>query len=119
MNHGLGAVADPSHHSIKLEIWGGGGKPETIGDAEHVLTRTIVVDGLIAGFWEVDPKANGGVWMAFDKPAKALATKLDDAVDDIARFLLDDVGHARTYSQDSMELVQQRADKVKKLRDKR
>jgi hypothetical protein len=113
VNHGLAAVADPKHHAIKLDIWGSS-KPETIGEAEHVLSRTIVVDGLIAGFWEVDPKAKGAVWMTFSPASKAVAKQLDAATHDIATFLLDELGHARAYSLDSMELVQERADKIKK-----
>jgi hypothetical protein len=113
VNHGLAAVASPKHHAIKLDIWGSS-KPETIGDAEHVLSRTIVVDGLIAGFWEVDPKAKTGVWLTFEPANKALAKQLDAATHDTATFLLDEIGHARAYSLDSMELVQDRADKIKK-----
>jgi hypothetical protein len=113
VNHALAVVADPKHHAIKLDIWGSS-KPETIGDAEHVLSRTIVVAGLIAGFWEVDPKAKTGVWLTFEPASKALAKQLDAATHDTATFLLDEIGHARAYSLDSMELVQERADKIKK-----
>ncbi|NVB84140.1 MAG: hypothetical protein HOV81_37540 [Kofleriaceae bacterium] len=114
VNHGgLGVVSDPKHHAIEIAIWGGS-KPETIGEAEHVLSRTIVVDGLVAGFWEVDPAANAAVWTTFDAAPSALAKKIDDVVQDAARFLLDEVGHARTYTQDSMELVQERANRIKK-----
>ncbi|HEY5951118.1 MAG TPA: crosslink repair DNA glycosylase YcaQ family protein, partial [Kofleriaceae bacterium] len=113
VNHGLGAVADPRHHSIKIDIWGPS-KPESIGEAEHVLSRTIVVDGLIAGYWEVDPKANGAVWTTFEPASKPVAKQIDEATNDTARFLLAELGHARAYSLDSMELVQERADKIKK-----
>lgn len=117
INHdGLASVTDPRHHAIKVDIWGGT-KPETLGEAQHVISRTIVVDGLIAGFWEVDPAAHGGVWMTFEPPTKALAAELDDRVDDLARFLLDDVANPCAYSLDSVENVQDRAAKVKKLRD--
>lgn len=115
-NHGLGAVADPRHHAIELDLWGSS-KPQSIGTASHVLSRTIVVDGLIAGFWEVDPRTNGAVWTTFDPAPKALARQLDDATADTARFLLDQLGHARAYSLDTMDGVQQRADGIAKLRD--
>jgi hypothetical protein len=113
---GLAAVTDPRHHGIEVAIWGGE-KPEALGDADHVISRTIVVDGLIAGFWEVDPRTRGGVWMTFDAPGAPLAVEIDDAVADTAKFLLDDVGNATVYSQDTMELVQDRADRIAKLRD--
>jgi hypothetical protein len=113
-NHGLGLVADPKLHAIEVDIWGSG-KPEAVGKARHVLSRTIVRDGLVIGFWEVDPGAKGGVWSTFDKPPKALAKQLDEAVADAAAFLLDDVGNAITFSLDTMELVQERAKRVSSL----
>jgi hypothetical protein len=69
----------------------------------------------VIGFWEVDPGAKGGVWSTFDKPPKALAKQLDEAVADAAAFLLDDVGNAITFSLDTMELVQERAKRVSSL----
>lgn len=113
-NHGLGLVADPKLHAIEVDIWGSG-KPEAVGKARHVLSRTIVRDGLVIGFWEVDPGAKGGVWSTFDKPPKALAKQLDEVVADAAAFLLDDVGNAITFSLDTMELVQERAKRVSSL----
>src|SRR5204862_5935220 len=75
--------------------------------------RTVVVDGLVAGFWEVDPASGGGVWASFDpQPAKVKAA-IDAAVADTARFLLSDIGHARAFSLDTMEEVQRRADAIK------
>ena len=113
-NHGLGLVADPKLHAIEVDIWGSG-KPEAVGKARHVLSRTIVRDGLVIGFWEVDPGAKSGVWTTFDKPPKALAKQLDEAVADASAFLLEDVGNAITFSLDTMELVQERAKRVAKL----
>ncbi|MDB4956158.1 MAG: hypothetical protein JWO36_3727 [Myxococcales bacterium] len=116
VNHtGLAVVTDPKHHAIKIDIWGGG-KPEALGHATHVLSRTIVIDGLIAGFWEVDPRTNGAIWMTFEPPSTSLATKLDEATADAARFLLEELGHAKTFSLDSMDDVQVRADKIRALR---
>ncbi|HEY5924093.1 MAG TPA: crosslink repair DNA glycosylase YcaQ family protein [Kofleriaceae bacterium] len=116
INHGgLGAVSDPRHHAIKVDIWGEG-KPEAIGEATHVLSRTIVVDGLIAGFWEVDPRAGGATWMTFEAQPKPIVAEIEERTADVARFLLDDVGSPRAYSLDSIEQVQQRADRVTKLR---
>ena len=116
-NHGLGLVADPKLHAVEVDIWGSG-KPEAVGTARHVLSRTIIRDGLVIGFWEVDPGAKGGVWSTFDKPPKALAKQLDETVADAAAFLLDDVGNAITYSLDTMEMVQERAKRVAKLQRK-
>lgn len=113
--HGLGAVTDPRHHEIDLDLWGAG-KPDAIGSARHVLTRTIVVDGLVAGFWEVDPRTGGAIWATFEPAPKALAARLDEQTAETARFLLDELGHARSFTLDTMELVQERADRIAKLR---
>ncbi len=115
--HGLGVVSDPRHHELQVNLWGGGGKSDAIGEARHVLSRTIVVDGLVAGFWEVDPRTEGAVWMTFDPAPRALASRLDEEAGEAARFLLGELGHARVFTLDSMELVQQRADRIAKLRD--
>ncbi len=116
VNHGgLAAVSDPRHHAIKVAAFGGD-KPEKIGEADHVLSRTVVIDGLLAGFWEVDPRASGAVWYTFDPLPKKLAAKVDELAADTARFLLDEVGHAKAFSLDTMDGVQQRADRIAKLR---
>ncbi len=115
VNHGGPAVVTrPEHHGIKADIWGSD-KPEALGTAAHVLSRTIVIDGFVAGFWEVDPRANGAVWTTFDPPSPQLAAKLDIATDELARFLLEDVGNPRVFSLDTIEQVQERADRIKKL----
>ncbi len=115
VNHGgLAVVSDPKHHSIEVDIWGQS-KPESIGEANHVLSRTIVIDGLVAGFWEVDPAAHRAVWMTFDPQTRVVADAIDAAAQDLAAFLLDDVGNPRVYSLDSIEGVQARAARIAKL----
>ena len=116
VNHGgLAPVSDPRHHAIKVAIWGSE-KPEAIGEADHVLSRTIVVDGLMAGFWEVDPRRAGAVWHTFDPAPKPLASKLDELTAAAAKFLLEEIGHAKVFTLDTMDDVQARADRIAKLR---
>jgi hypothetical protein len=118
VNHGLAAVTAEKHHGIDTNIWGDP-KPQLLGNADHVLSRTIVVDGLIAGFWEVDPAAKVGVWWTFDTLPKPVAKAIGDAVDDTTRFLLEDVGHPRSFTLDTIENVQARADRIKARAKKR
>ena len=118
-NHGgPNVVTDPKHHHIKADIWGDSENPEPLGTANHILSRTIVVDGLVAGFWEVDPRAHGAVWHTFEPQKPAVAEQIDALANELAHFLLDDVGNARVFSLDTMELVQQRADRIAKLSSK-
>jgi hypothetical protein len=114
--HGLGVVTDPRHHALEVQLWGDA-QPGAIGSARHVLSRTINVDGLVAGFWEVDPRTGGAAWMTFDPAPRALARRLDDETAAAAQFLLRELGHARVFTLDTMELVQDRADRIAKLRD--
>lgn len=115
INHGgLAVVSDPKHHGIQVNIFGAA-KPESIGTADHVLSRTIVVDGLVAGFWEVDPAASRAVWHTFDPQKRDVADRIDAAAQDLAKFLLEDVQNLCLYSLDSTEAVQARADRIKAL----
>jgi hypothetical protein len=116
VNHGgLAAVSDPRHAAHELEARGGT-SGRTVGESKHVLSRTIVIDGLVAGLWEVDPRTRGAVWHAFDPPSKQLAARLDELTAELARFLLDELGHARSFSLDTMDDVQARADRIARLR---
>jgi hypothetical protein len=115
VNHGLSAVSDPRHHALKVDIWGGDRGPEALGTADHVLSRTIVIDGLVAGFWEVDARSGGAVWYTFDPTSKALARELDERTAEIAGFLVRELGHARSFTLDTMDEVQTRADRIARL----
>jgi len=115
VNHGLAAVTDPQHHAIRTNVWGSGKRPEALGDAGHVLSRSILIDGLIAGFWEVDPRTAGAVWHTFEPAGRPLARELDELTAGTARFLLDELGHAKVFTLDTMEDVQARADRIVQL----
>jgi hypothetical protein len=110
---GPGVVTDPRHHGMQVGRFGGGG-PAQLGNVPHVAHRIVLVDGLVSGFWEVDPSSGGGVFSTFDPVAKKTADTIAAAVDDTAKFLLRDLGHARAFSLDTMDLVQERADAIKK-----
>jgi len=114
-NHGVAAVTDPRHHAFEVDLFGGSGKPAPIGKASHVLSRSIVIDGLVAGFWEVDPRADRAVWHTFDPAPTPLARALDELTAATARFLLDDLGNPRVFSLDTLDDVQARADRIARL----
>jgi len=118
-NHGVAAVTDPKNHAFEVDLFGGSGKPVPLGKAQHTLSRSIVVDGLVAGFWEVDPRTSGAIWHTFEPAARPLARQLDELTADTARFLLDELGHARVYSLDTEDDIQARADRIAKLAGKK
>jgi hypothetical protein len=106
------AVSDPRHHDLAVSQWGASG-PATLGTAAHIAHRTIILDGLVAGFWEVDPAAGGGTFATFAPLPAKTKDAIAAAVDDTARFLMTDLGHARAFSLDTMAEVQSRADAIK------
>ena len=110
---GPGLLTDPRHHGRKVESWGSSA-PSTLGAAPHVASRTIFVDGMVAGFWEVDPARGAGVWETLDPQPAAVKDRIAAVVDDTTRFLLDDIGHACAFSLDTMDEVQKRASKIGK-----
>ncbi|HEY0991384.1 MAG TPA: crosslink repair DNA glycosylase YcaQ family protein [Kofleriaceae bacterium] len=118
VNHGVAAVTDPRHHAIEVDIWGGDKGAEALGAANHVLSRSIVVDGLVAGFWEVDPRSGAAVWHTFDPASRALARELDERTAELAGVLIRELGHAQVFSLDTMDSVQARADRIVKLAGK-
>lgn len=118
-NHGLAAVTDPRHHGFEVDLWGGGDKPAPIGKAHHVLSRSIVIDGLVAGFWEVDPRTEGAVWHTFDPAPRPLARELDELTAGTAALLHGELGHARVFTLDTMDDVQARADRIAALAGKK
>ena len=109
---GPGLVTDPAHHDLRVAQWGAGG-PGRLGDVRHVAHRTIVIDGIVAGMWEVDPRSGGAVWKALAPLPKPLADRVAATVDETARFLMAELGHARSFSLDTMEEVQSRADAIR------
>jgi hypothetical protein len=118
-NHGIATVTDPRHHALEIDLWEGTGKAAPLGKANHMLSRSIVVDGLVAGLWEVDPRASGAVWHTFDPAPPALARALDELTAAAAAFLLDELGHARVFVVDTMDDVQTRADRIAALGGKK
>jgi hypothetical protein len=71
---------------------------------------------VILGFWEVDPRTEGVVWHTFEPAPKAIAKQLDEQTADVAAFMFGELGHAKAFTLDTMELVQRRADRIAKLR---
>jgi hypothetical protein len=118
-NHGVAAVTDPAHHAFDVDLWSGSGKPAPLGKANHMLSRSIVVDGLVAGFWEVDPRADGAAWHTFAPAPAPLARTLDELAGSTAAFLRDELGHARVATLDTMDDVQLRADRIAELAAKK
>lgn len=112
--HGGPGVHVPQGHGARpVDIWGmGSARP--LDKARHVAQRTLLVDGKLAGFWEYDPDAREVVVAPFDPLPAKVRKRLDALATETARFLGEEVGHARSFSLDTDEQVRERARALRK-----
>jgi hypothetical protein len=111
---GPALLTDPKHHGQATKQWGNS-KGSTLGAVTHNSMRTLFDGDRLVGFWEYDPSAEEIVFNTFDPlPPKRKRTAQELAAS-LSTFLKDDVGHARSFSLDTMEAVQERANLVKKM----
>ena len=117
LHGGPGIVTDPAYHAIELAAFGADA-PQPIGTTAHMLQRSIVIGGMVVGLWELDEAAGAGVWAPLGKGAIAAsrAKELDALVADAARFLVGEIGHAKSFTLDTAALVAARAASIKRLR---
>jgi hypothetical protein len=114
---GPSLVTAPEHHAVTLKPWGVE-RPQRIADATHLAARTVVVGGLVRALWEVDEANRRGVWapLAPKAVAPGHAKTIDALVADAARFLLDELGHAKSFTLDTAEAVAARAAEITAMR---
>jgi hypothetical protein len=114
---GPAVVTDAAHHDLELAAWGAD-RPQRMGDIAHPAMRTVVIGGVVVGLWELDEANGHGVWAPLSAGAIAPkhAAKIDALIADTARFLQDELGHARSFTLDTAELVAERAAKIEAMR---
>jgi hypothetical protein len=111
---GPGLLTDPKHHKREVSKWGNT-KGTTIGDVKHISARTLFDADRMVGFWEFDPSSGKVVFATFDPLPPKRKKAVQEVAEDVATFLKEDLGHARSFSLDTMEQVQERADLIKKM----
>lgn len=94
----------------KIERWGMQ-KGSTWATVKHVLSRTILVDGLVVGEWEWDAATGELVLGSYGAP---LPDEVRAAADDRAR-LIQELGHAHAFSLEKPERLARRAARVRAL----
>jgi hypothetical protein len=112
--HGVAPVTDPAHHRRKCDVWGSS-QPSTLGEARHLAARALIVDGMLAGFWELDPDAGRVVTATLDPLAPERRKAVDALAEDMATFLLQELGHGRSFSLDTDDAMRDRAKRVRAL----
>lgn len=113
---GPAAHVDPAHHGRPVPAWGGTRRPQTLGEANHVGHRSLLLGDRIAGFWEYDPRAGEVVCRAFDPVPRGLGKALKEQAAGVAGFLRDDVGHGRSFSLDTDDALHTRAQDLRAAR---
>jgi hypothetical protein len=113
LHGGTATVTAAKHHAREMKSLGTTGA-STLGEAAHVLTRTVVLDGLIEGFWEWDAAAGEVVYALFDGVPAKRKGEVARAAESLAAFI-GTLGHARSFSLDTDALVKERAAEVRKM----
>ncbi|MFN7989306.1 MAG: crosslink repair DNA glycosylase YcaQ family protein [Thermoanaerobaculia bacterium] len=105
---GPGVLVAPEDRDRSVESWGSS-RPSTLGSAAHLARRTVLAGRTLAGFWELDADGGRVVTSLFRRLSRKEADALERLSGETARFLLDEVGHGRSFSLDTDENVRERA----------
>jgi hypothetical protein len=112
LHGGPGLFVDPEHRDLEVSAWGRG-RATRLGEAGHLFLRTILVDGALAGFWELDSAAGEIVCSTFAPLPAAAARRLTGEAQRLTRYIADEIGHARIYSLDNDEALARRVAAVR------
>ena len=117
LHGGPAPLVDRMHHGLKVDVWGSG-KSTTLGAAKHLAYRALLVGDRLAGFWEYDPGSREIVTAAFDRVSPAARRAIDKAAREV-QALIEELGHARSFSLDTDASLKERAGKLRALAKKR
>lgn len=109
---GPGLLTDPKNHPREVSRWGNT-KGTNLGDVKHLAARSLFDGERLVGFWEFDPSSGKVVFSTFEPLPAKRKKAVQERAEDMARFLKEDLGHARSFSLDTMEQVQERAELLK------
>lgn len=104
-------VCPAAHLDLEIPRWGpmhGG----SIRATKHPHLRALLVDGELAGFWDVSAAMDRQVLAWLDQPSKAIARAAERQVAALRGFMADGLGHAKTYSIDSDKKIDERFELV-------
>ena len=115
LHGGPGMFVDAKFHDYEVPQWGGGGKTEGLGKAQHMSMRAMVGGNRIPGLWEYDPDDKKAVFACFDKPPAALRKRMDAVAEEVGTFLREDVGHGRSFSLDTDDELRKRVARLRTM----
>jgi hypothetical protein len=111
---GPGVLTPPKHHKLPVKKWGTT-KGTTLGSVTHLSARSLFDGDRLVGFWEFDPSEGNIVFHTFDPLPPKRKRAAQELAESLATFFKEDIGHARSFSLDTMEAVQERAELIKKM----
>lgn len=111
---GPGLLTDPKHHAREVSRRGSK-KDSTLGEVKHLKVRPLLDGERVVGFWEFDPAADKIVFATFDPLPPKRKKAAQELADTLAVFLKEELGHARSFSLDTDEQVQERAELIQKM----
>lgn len=111
---GPASVCPAAHLDLEIPRWGpmGGG---SIRATKHPHLRALLVDGALAGFWDVSASMDRQVIAWLDEPSKAVARAAAQELAALRGFMADELGHAKSYSIDSDAKIDERFELVSGL----
>jgi len=115
---GIGALVDAKAHDLQVPTWGDARSKHPLarlGDAKHVMFRSILAEGRIRGFWEYDPDAHTVLTHLFDPPSKAARTAIAEAAASVGTFLHEELGHGHSFSLDDDHELRRRCECLRRL----
>lgn len=114
LRSGVAPLVDSAHHHLPVPTWGRGGD-STLGAANHMAYRSLVVDGEVVGVWEHDPDQGRVAWAVFGPLDPATERRIEAEAHEVATFLADDVGRAISFSIDTEDDLRRRAGRIREM----
>ncbi|KIG19219.1 hypothetical protein DB30_04684 [Enhygromyxa salina] len=107
-------VCPAAHLDLEIPRWGpmSGG---SIRATQHPHLRALLVNGMLAGFWDVNASMDEQVLAWLDAPSKTVARAAEKQVAGLRGFMATQLGHAKTFSIDSDAKINARLELVRGL----
>jgi hypothetical protein len=115
LHGGPALLVDASVHSMPVPVWGVRGRSVQLGQSKHMMLRSFVADGRIAGVWEYDPDRAEIVYAWFTPPTGVAQARLRDLAYGTASFIHGELGHAHAISLDTDDALRERVEFVRGL----
>lgn len=115
LNGGPSQWVDSAQAGVPVPTWGGGGKKTPLAEAKHLMVRTAVADGRLAGLWEHDPATHNTALFAFAGLSTQAQTALAAEAKAGGAWLVAELGHARTHALDNEASLTARAQWIRGL----